>query len=76
MNKHTNHRGLTAFFVLLLINCFYCRAQTTAISDKGMQQLLKHGNITQLYVDEKPFLILGGQLNNSTSSSIADMEAG
>ena len=34
----------------------------------GMPQLVKNGNVTQLYVDGKPFLIVGGELNNSTSS--------
>jgi hypothetical protein len=41
---------------------------------EGIPQLVKHGNVTQLYVDGKPFLILGGELNNSTSSSIEYMK--
>ena len=37
-------------------------------------QLRKRGNATQLYVDGKPFLILGGELHNSSSSSIEYMK--
>jgi beta-galactosidase GanA len=36
-------------------------------------QLRKRGAATQLYVDGKPFLILGGELRNSSSSSIEYM---
>jgi GH35 family endo-1,4-beta-xylanase len=32
-------------------------------------RLVKKGNYTQLIVDNKPFLILGGELGNSTASS-------
>jgi hypothetical protein len=31
--------------------------------------LVKNGNFTQLLVDNKPFLILGGELGNSSASS-------
>lgn len=40
----------------------------------GIPQLVKNGNVTQLYVDGKPFLIVGGELNNSTSSSLEYMK--
>ncbi len=36
--------------------------------------LQKQGNATQLYVDGSPFLILGGELHNSSSSSIEYMK--
>ena len=36
----------------------------------GISQLRKHGTATQLLVDGKPFLILGGELGNSSSSSL------
>jgi hypothetical protein len=35
--------------------------------------LQKRGNVTQLIVDGKPFLILGGELYNSSSSSLSYM---
>ena len=36
--------------------------------------LQKHGSATQLMVDGKPFLILGGELHNSSSSSLDCMK--
>ena len=36
--------------------------------------LKKQGTATQLIVDGRPFLILGGELNNSTPSSLTYME--
>ncbi len=48
---------------------------TCLIPVRGAQQhrlpyLRKHGTATQLVVDDKPFLVLGGELGNSTSSSL------
>lgn len=45
-----------------------CGAQQSAIP-----HLRKQGTATQLVVDGKPFLILGGELGNSTSSSLEYM---
>jgi Domain of unknown function (DUF5597)/Beta-galactosidase len=39
----------------------------------GLPHLEKRGNATQLIVDDKPFLILGGEVHNSSSSSVAFM---
>ena len=36
--------------------------------------LSKQGNVTQLLVDNKPFIVLGGELGNSTASSAEYME--
>jgi hypothetical protein len=41
--------------------------------DLGIPQLRKQGSATQLVVDGKPFLILGGELGNSTASDIERM---
>ena len=38
--------------------------------DGGIPQLRKQGTATQLVVDGKPFLILGGELGNSTASDL------
>jgi len=37
--------------------------------------LEKRGNATQLFVDGNPYLVLGGELHNSSSSSVAYMDA-
>jgi hypothetical protein len=45
-----------------------------AQSNPGIPHLEKRGNVTQLIVDGKPFLMLGGELYNSSSSSLSYME--
>jgi hypothetical protein len=46
-------------------------AQTT----NGTPYLQKHGTATQLIVDGRPFLILGGELDNDTATSIPTMDS-
>jgi hypothetical protein len=57
-------RWLILFAVLPLL--------AQAASDRPV--LKKQGTATQLIVDGRPFLILGGELHNSSSSSLAYME--
>ena len=45
-----------------------------ASADAGLPALRKNGEVQQLVVDGKPFLILGGELRNSSSSSIEYMK--
>ncbi|RLT76567.1 hypothetical protein D7V95_07790 [bacterium J10(2018)] len=40
----------------------------------GNVRLVKHGAATQLTVDGKPFIIIGGELGNSSASSEADIK--
>src|SRR5438128_2729385 len=40
----------------------------------GQPRLQKNGSATQLMVNDKPFLVLGGELYNSSTSSKAFME--
>ncbi|RSL15078.1 beta-galactosidase GanA [Edaphobacter aggregans] len=46
----------------------------TRDSHAGLPHLEKRGGATQLIVDGKPFLVLGGELHNSSSSSVAYMK--
>jgi hypothetical protein len=46
----------------------------TRNSHEGLPHLEKRDNATQLIVDGKPFLILGGELHNSSSSSVEYMK--
>jgi hypothetical protein len=46
----------------------------TGASTSAMPHLEKRGNAIQLIVDDKPFLILGGELHNSSSSSVEYMK--
>jgi hypothetical protein len=59
--------NLILFFVLafLLSVCFIQLAAQPA--------LVKKGNATQLFVNGKPFLVLGGELGNSSASSLEYM---
>ena len=64
-----------AVFILIMLSVNPCvSANQNEQNSNGMPQLVKHGKVTQLYVDEKPFLIIGGELNNSTSSSLENMK--
>ena len=45
-----------------------------AAAEPPMPQLRDHGTTRQLLVEGKPFLILGGELGNSTASDLARME--
>jgi beta-galactosidase GanA len=41
----------------------------------ALPELRQSGRVTQLFVDGKPFLVLGGELGNSTASDLANLEA-
>jgi hypothetical protein len=64
--------ALWAMPFLFPLRAMVCQAQVNTTS--GMPQLVKQDKVSQLYVDQKPFLILGGELNNSSSSSINYMQ--
>jgi len=59
---------------LILALCVACPgfAQTR---DNAIPHLEKRGKATQLIVDGKPFLALGGELRNSSASSLSYMDA-
>ncbi len=60
----THHRILLMF---ILISSLACVAQA---QDAGIPRLEKHGTATELVVDGKAFLMLGGEILNSSSSSL------
>jgi beta-galactosidase GanA len=55
----------SAFLIFLL-----CSGQAFAQNDPSLPCLIKTQGVTRLYVQGKPFLILGGELGNSTTSSL------
>jgi hypothetical protein len=55
--------------VLLLLACL--GGPSLSAQPGAAPHLEKRGSATQLIVDGKPFLILGGELHNSSSSSLA-----
>ncbi|WP_241775582.1 DUF5597 domain-containing protein [Flavobacterium sp. Root420] len=56
------------FFLLLIM------AMQLGFSQKKIPHLQKKGDKTQLMVSEKPFLVLGGELGNSSATTIESME--
>src|SRR5947209_20458234 len=50
-----------------------CALPIQAAQQDSLPHLRRQGTATQLVVDGKPFLILGGELGNSTSSSLEYM---
>lgn len=52
---------LTAIIIFYLLN--------TNAQGSSIPKLVKNGNYTQLLVDDKPYLIFGGELGNSSASS-------
>ncbi len=65
-----------AVSVLILTSCSYVEQLQTSDSfdPNDMPRLAKQGDVTQLIVDGKPFLVLGGELHNSSSSSLEYMK--
>ena len=57
----------------LLVAATALAAQQNDARIAGIPQLRKQGTATQLIVDGKPFLILGGELGNSTASDVERM---
>lgn len=51
-----------------------CSLAPGGFAQRNIPHLAKHGKVTQLMVDGKPFLILGGELLNSSSSSFSYMQ--
>src|SRR5262249_6895353 len=66
--------SLNAFALALTIRLLYGSAfPASGAQQSAIPQLRKQGSATQLIVDGKPFLILGGELGNSSSSSLEYM---
>jgi beta-galactosidase GanA len=61
-------------FVAAFVWLFWELSLSCAADEDGQPHLLKHGSATQLVVDGRPFLILGGELGNSSTSSRDYME--
>ncbi len=58
---------LSVFFFIPFV---LCTVKSCAQPDKLLPRLIQANGVTQLYVKGKPFLILGGELGNSTASDL------
>ena len=71
MINNYNLKWILTCSILLIFSCIQHKNEKS----KPIPQLVDKNGITQLYVDGKPFLILGGELGNSSASSMEYMEA-
>lgn len=56
---------------LILLTYLFCTTiQFYDLNAQELPQLKKEGNMTRLYVDGKPFVMVAGELHNSTSSNL------
>src|SRR5665647_314760 len=56
--------------LILLTFLFSTAIQFSCLKAQELPQLKKEGNTTRLYVDGKPFIMVAGELHNSTSSNL------
>lgn len=70
MNRNRIAAASISGLLLMLCSCADIRHSVRSIGTAPpAPELQKHGTVTQLLVDGKPFLVLGGELHNSSSSS-------
>ncbi len=74
MGKIITIAVLFAGFSLLFFTCFRKASKKPDVGSSQPAHITKQGNTTQLIVDGKPFIVLGGELGNSTFTSPAAME--
>jgi len=55
---------------LILLTLLFSASMQLYLHAQELPQLKKEGNITRLYVDGKPFVMIAGELHNSTSSNL------
>lgn len=61
---------LLPIFLLLFLSI-----NSSLFAQQSLPKLVKKGTAMQLIVEEKPFIILGGELGNSTATSIENMKS-
>ncbi len=63
-------RHLSSAFSLFLFTVLTCATLHAA----SLPQIRQNGEVKQLFVDDKPFIMLAGELHNSSASSVEYME--
>lgn len=64
------HKTMIRCLAAILLGLYGCH---TAMAGENIPRLERQGDITRLSVDGAPFLVLGGELGNSSASSAAYM---
>ncbi len=65
---------LIVVIAVLLTACSVGFSQDQKLQSASLPQLRTANQVTQLYVDDKPFLALGGEVGNSTASDLSVLE--
>ena len=65
---------LSACRYCLLVSTFFLAFSASSQTPSALPHLRKQGSTAQLFVDGKPFLILGGELGNSSASDMDYMK--
>jgi hypothetical protein len=73
MNKLVSFRILILAFSLSTFSCSQEEKQSMDSRQNDIPHLVKQGETTQLIVDNIPFIILGGELGNSSFTSMEYM---
>ncbi|HLP14762.1 MAG TPA: DUF5597 domain-containing protein [Bacteroidota bacterium] len=73
--KHSCIYAITLCLLAVRLAAFIQPVSAQTNSTSGVPRLETRGAATQLVVDGKPFLILGGELNNSNASSVEYMKS-
>jgi Domain of unknown function (DUF5597)/Beta-galactosidase len=58
----------------VLASLMVCAATICAAQNAALPQIRPNGATKQVFVDDKPFIVLGGELHNSSASSIEYMK--
>src|SRR5580692_5966221 len=62
------------YVLVAALSAFIGAVSAAAAAPSALPHLERRGAVTQLIVDGKPFLVLGGEVHNSSSSNIAYMK--
>src|SRR5689334_15160410 len=75
VHQMCEHMTRVTFFCLLLTTTFQVITVSAQKKFSSLPVLEKQGVATRLLVENKPFLVLGGELGNSSASSLEYMSA-
>jgi hypothetical protein len=68
-------KGKSIFYLLMIMVTMMSIQLDAQKSDSSIPRLVKHGDGFHLIVNDKPFLILGGELGNSNASTTEYLES-
>jgi len=62
------------FFIPILVSAQTANNSLRSKTEAALPQIKQNGLVKQLYVDDKPFIMLAGELHNSSASSLEYMK--